>query len=417
MSQSDDLFAAYLHRLERAVGTLGLSSTQHTALREPNAIIEKDIIITRDNGTTETLRAYRVQFNNARGPYKGGIRFHQDADIHEVKTLAAAMVLKCAIMNIPLGGGKGGVQCNPKEYSPAELERIARAFARAMADHLGVDKDIPAPDLYTTPQIMGYILDEYEKVTGRSEPGMITGKPLPLGGSLGRGFATAQGGVYVTEELVARLKLDRSDLRVAVQGFGNAGYHAARILHGLGYTIVGVSDSKGALLCADGIDPHVAYTAKNEHGSVIDAHVDGAHIGTNEDLLTTECDILIPAAFDNQITEGIATRLKARMIVELANGPTLPAADTILEQRGIIVIPDVIANAGGVTVSYFEWVQNRQQYYWTEEEVLKRLHPIITAAFCEAWSIAKERNISLREAAFLLGIKRISEAMTARGIV
>jgi glutamate dehydrogenase/leucine dehydrogenase len=415
-SPSGNPFEAYLQRLSQAGKTLELSALQISTLSTPNHVIERDITITRDDGSTATLRAYRVQFNNARGPYKGGIRFHQDADVDEVKALSAAMMVKCAVMNIPLGGGKGGVQFNPKEYSQAEIQRVARAFVQAMHDHIGVDQDIPAPDLYTNPQIMGYMLDEYEKITGTNEPGMITGKPLELGGSLGRGSATAQGGIYVLEELVTHLKLDREQLKVAIQGFGNAGYHAARILHSLGYTIVGVSDSKGALMHQEGLDPVAVHSAKAHGGSVVDFALAGATTGTNEDLLTMPCDILIPAAFDNQITADIAKKVQAQIILELANGPTLPEGDALLAERNITVVPDVLANAGGVTASYFEWVQNRAQYYWTEDEVLSRLKPIMVSAFRDTWSLALENKCTLREAAFLLGVDRVSKAMKAHGI-
>ncbi len=413
MHQENKPFAFYLERLARTAESLDLTPEQRTALETPNAVIEKELSIVRDDGRKETLRAYRVQFNNARGPYKGGIRFHPGADLDEVKALAAAMAIKCAVVNVPFGGGKGGIQFDPKQYSTAEIERISRTFIREMNGTFGINKDIPAPDVYTTPQIMGYMLDEHEKMVGESEPGMITGKPIALGGSLGRDTSTAQGGVYVLEELVTMRGLDREKLRVVVQGFGNAGYHAASILHELGYRIVGLSDSKNALLDPNGLDPIAIHRSKQEHGTLASP---GARTVTNEELLAADCDILIPAALDNQLTATTAPKVKASIILELANGPTSPEGDAIFEERGITVIPDVLANAGGVATSYFEWVQNRQQFYWTKEEVFERLHPLMANAFHAIWTTAKEKRTSLREAAFVLGVERITTALAARGI-
>lgn len=422
-------FESYLTRLQHAAKTLSISKAQVKALKKPNKIIERNIKITLDNGKKKTLRAYRVQFNNARGPYKGGIRFHPGANLDEVKALAAAMALKCAVVNIPMGGGKGGVQLNPKEYSRAEIERVSRAFARAMANFIGVDKDIPAPDVYTTPEIMGYMLDEYEKVKGHSEPGMITGKPLALGGSAGRDTATAQGAVYVLLDMLKASGLRTQGLRVAVQGFGNAGFHAARLLHAMGFTIVGLSDSQGAIFRADGLDPMHVQKAKHEHDTITGLYCkggvcddermkkDGASVGTNENLLEADCDILIPAALDNQLTKENAPRVKAKFVLEIANGPTTPEADAIFEKLGIKVIPDVLANAGGVAVSYFEWIQNREGFYWTEEEVFEKLKPLMVAASQAVWHRAIEKDSSLRDAAFLLAVERLAESLRARGVV
>ncbi len=407
-------FQNFLANIDKAVQILGLSEENANALKNPNNIIEKKISVKMDPGETREFNAYRVQFNNARGPYKGGIRFHPDADIDEVKALAVGMTVKTAVVNIPLGGAKGGVQCNPKEMSESELERTARAWVGAMADDIGVDKDIPAPDVYTNPQIMAYMMDEYEKIKGHSEPGVITGKPLELGGSEGRGAATAQGGVYVLENLVKKLNNNKSELRVAIQGFGNAGYHVARILYGLGYKITAVSDSKGGIYSEAGIDPEKAQKVKQEQGSVT-AMPEVQQI-SNEDLITCDCDILIPSALDNQIREDNAPNIKAQIIIELANGPTTPEADKILRDKNIIVIPDVLANAGGVTVSYFEWVQNRTHFYWSESQILDRLKPIMVKAFDEVWEFAKENNINLRDATFIKAIERIVEAMRIRGL-
>jgi len=365
-----------------------------------------------DSGEIKEFNAYRVQFNNARGPYKGGIRFHEEANIDEVKALAAGMAVKTAVVDIPMGGSKGGVQVNPKELSAKEIELVARAWVRAMADDIGVNKDIPAPDVYTTPQIMAYMLDEYEKIKGRSEPGVITGKPLELGGSQGRGTATAQGGVYVLEELINKLGRNRTELRVAVQGYGNAGYHVARILYGLGYKIVAISDSKGGIYNADGINPEEAQKVKQEQGSV--TAMNNIQQLTNEELIACDCDVLLPSALDNQIREDNANDIKAQIIVELANGPTTPEADKILAGKNVIIIPDVLANAGGVTVSYFEWVQNRTQLYWSEEQVIERLKPIMVKSFDEVWNFSREKGITLRDAAFIKAIERIIKAMRLR---
>ncbi len=407
-------FENYIETLKKTAEKLGLDDSMVKKMSEPNKIIEKTIDITKDDGSNASFPAYRVQFNNARGPYKGGIRFHHEADIHEVKALAALMSIKCAVVGIPLGGGKGGVKVNPKELSEKEIEKVARGWARAMAEDIGVDQDIPAPDVYTNPQIMAYMLDEYEKTVGRSEPGVITGKPIALGGSQGRGTATAQGGVYVLLSLLKKLGKNANGLKVAVQGFGNAGYFAADILHKAGCTIVAVSDSRGGIYNEHGLNPEAVMSIKKETGSVTGA--EGTKL-TNEELLEVACDVLIPAALDNQITKDNAANIKASIILELANGPTTPEADSILAGQGVTLVPDVLANAGGVTVSYFEWVQNRQQFYWTEQEVLSRLQPIMENALEDVWGTAQKYNTTLREAAFISALNRIVEAMKLRGVV
>ncbi len=413
-------FKNYKTNLAKAGVVLGLSAEEILALETPNRILEKTIEITTDGGEKKQFNAYRVQFNNARGPYKGGIRFHPGADLDEVKALSALMSIKCAVVNIPFGGAKGGVQFNPKDFSPKEIESVSRAWVRAMADYIGKDKDIPAPDVYTTPAIMAYMTDEFEKLTGRSEPGVFTGKPIILGGSEGRGTATAQGGVYVLDELLKISLPKKGGLRVAIQGFGNAGYHASRILHEAGNTIVAISDSKGGIYDTTGFDPQEIYAYKKEHGALPSGPEllqSGGKVITNEEILTCECDVLVPAALDNQLRADNAGNVQAKIILELANGPTTPEADDIFEKRGITVIPDVLANAGGVTVSYFEWVQNGMNFYWSEQEVLEKLKPIMQKAFVDVWMLAKEHKVSLRDAAFIIGVKRINEAMKARGRV
>lgn len=406
-------FEDFLSRLKSTQQQFSFSEEEMRTLQNPEYIFEHDIAITRDDGSEETFHAYRVQYNNARGPYKGGIRFHPEANLDEVKALAASMAIKTAVVNIPLGGGKGGVQINPKNYSARELSEVARAWVRVMHDHLGVDKDIPAPDVYTSPEIMAVMLDEYETILGKKEPGMITGKPLALGGSAGRDSATAQGGVYALEELRTLLQKESADMRVVIQGFGNAGYHVARILHGLGYVIVGIADSKGAVYSTEGLDPELYARHKEEHGSV-SVNTKNVQVMSPEEILYTACDVLIPAALDNQIREDNVEKVQASIILELANGPVTPEADEILARKNVIVVPDVLANAGGVTVSYFEWVQNRMQYYWSEEEVLGKLKPIMINAFHDVWSLAHEEKTSLRKAAFDIGVRRIIEASRLR---
>jgi len=350
-----------------------------------------------------------------RGPFKGGIRFHPEVNLDEVKALALWMTFKNVVANNPFGGAKGGVVVDYKELSSNELERLSRGYIRAVHKFIGPRVDIPAPDVYTNPQVMAWMQDEYEKIKGRSEPGFITGKPISVGGSEGRGTATAQGAVYVLEELALALGKEQGGLRVAIQGFGNAGFYAARILHGLGYKIVAASDSRGGIYSESGFNPDELMKIKQEQGSV--AALPGARQITNEEIITCACDILIPAALDGQIHVDNARGVQAKIILEIANGATTPAADAILREQNIAVVPDVLANAGGVTVSYFEWVQNRMGYYWSEEGVFAKLKPIMVKAFQDAWRIANDKKITLREAAFVLAVERIIKAMRLRGRV
>lgn len=405
-TQNVNPFQSYLERLHKAVTVLGLSNTEKQKLSTPNQILEQDISITRDDGSKETMRAYRVQFNNARGPYKGGIRFHPAADLDEVKSLAAAMAIKCAVVDIPLGGGKGGVTFDPKTHSKAEIEKVSRAFVRAFAKHLGRDKDVPAPDVYTTSEIMAWMVDEFEKTTGTKDLAMITGKPLDKGGIVGRDTATAQGGVYVMEAMEKIMGIG-GKRRVAIQGFGNAGATMAKLLHADGHTIVAVSDSKGGIV-GDALDPVQIEKTKEETGALSSP---GAHAITNAELLEVDCDVLVPAALDNQLTAENAPHVRAKLIVELANGPTTPEADAIFAERGIIVVPDVLANAGGVTVSYFEWLQNREESTWTREEVQEKLKPIMMAATEAVWKESQKMKMPMRDAAFVLGVERIAKAL------
>lgn len=422
-----DPFSFFKANLEETGALLKLSAEEIAKLETPDRVIEKTLTILRDSGEEVQLSAYRVQFNNALGPYKGGIRFHPKADLNEVKALAALMALKCAVVGLPLGGGKGGVTFDPKEYSRGEIERVARAWARAFAHDIGPEKDIPAPDVYTTPEIMGYIRDEYEKVIGASAPAVITGKPVDQGGSLGREEATSKGGVYVLEALREKLGKRREEMRIAVHGFGNVGSHAAELLHGLGYRIVGLADSRGALMSETGLDPREVNQAKHERHSITSLYCegsvcdqarlaqDGARIGAPSDVLTMECDVLIPAALDGVITAENAGAIRASVVLELANGPTTPEADDLLQQRGVLVVPDILANAGGVTVSYFEWLQNRAGERWSESEVFEKLQPIMVDAFEALWQMREERQVTLRTAAFMVGITRILDGMKRQG--
>lgn len=415
-------FENYLANLAKVAKILGLSKEQYAVLTKPNKVIEKKITIVADDGTNKTYDAYRVQFNNTRGPHKGGIRFHKEVDLEETKALAAAMAIKCAVVDIPLGGAKGGVQVEVKKLSEDETERVARAWTRAMAEYIGIDVDIPAPDINTNASIMAIIADEYEKITGEYQPGIVTGKPLDKGGIKGRESATAQGGVYVLESFIEKYNLKRNNLRVAVQGFGNAGYHAAKLLDGLGYVVVAVSDSNGGVYSKDGIRVHELKDAKNKKGSVVNHYCledvcdterlkkHGAEILSTDDVLTVPCDILIPAALGGVIDEKNAPFIEAEYILELANGPTTVEADAIFLKRGITVIPDVLANAGGVTVSYFEWLQNKEDAKWSEEKVQQKLKEVMLEAFKDISKLSEEKSVSLRSSAFILGVERILKA-------
>jgi len=401
-------------RIIQASKKLELSQDMQSELLKPQVVVQKDLEIETEQGK-ETFPAYRVQYNNARGPYKGGIRFHHEADLDEVSALAAGMAIKCAVVNIPLGGAKGGVTINPKKYNQDILEKVSRAFAREMSSVIGVDKDIPAPDVYTNAQTMAWMLDEYEKTIGKNEPGVITGKPLVLGGSLGRDTATAQGGVYVLEEYLKQVEGSVQPKKVVVQGLGNAGHNAAHILLEAGHIVVAVSDSSGGVYKESGIDL-VAIMKNKEAGKSLN---DGLKYQTltNEELLVLPCDVLVLAALDNQIREDNAGEVKAKIILELANGPLTPEADSILENKGIIVLPDVLANAGGVTVSYFEWVQNRQQFYWSLEDVQARLKDIMVRSLNDVIATQKRFVCSFRDASYILAVNRLAEAMKLRGRV
>jgi glutamate dehydrogenase len=413
-----------LVQLKKAAELIRLDAAVLEILKKPKKIIQFSIPVEMDSGETRVFDGYRVQWNNARGPFKGGIRFHQQTDLNEVEALSFWMTIKCAAVGIPYGGGKGGVTVDPKKMSVGELERLSRGYARALKNDIGPERDIPAPDVYTTPQIMGWIMDEFSKIKGYNVPGVVTGKPLELGGSAGRGTATAQGGFYILEEVAKKLKIDPKKTKIVIQGFGNAGYNMADLCFHAGYKIIGLSDSRTAIIdkTGKGFDSHVIAKIKEQKGMVdvcdcseikcsCKNHV---HI-TNEKLLETDCDILILAALENQITKKNMGKIKAKVILELANGPTAPEADEKLFKKGTLVIPDVLANAGGVTVSYFEWVQNLANYYWTEKEVFEKLKKIMVENFDAAWKIKEENKTDFRTAVFALALGRLEKAIKARG--
>ena len=369
-----------------------------------------------DDGHTQTFKAFRVQYNDARGPAKGGIRFHPDETIDTVRALSAWMTWKTAVADVPLGGGKGGVICNPRAMSAGELERLSRGYMRAVSRFIGLKQDVPAPDVNTNPQIMAWMLDEYEVLTGKHEPGVITGKPMILGGSAGRGPATAMGGMVTIREAAKLLDLPLKGATCAIQGYGNVGSFAHRLAHDLlGLKVVAVSDEFGAIYSENGLDPTVVSAHLRRAGKV--GGVEGSETITNSQLLELPVDILIPAAIENQLTSANADRIQARIVAELANGPTTPDADQILTQKGIYIIPDFLCNAGGVTVSYFEMVQNTYGFYWSEELVQERLDQKMTTAFHAVHQMAVERGVETRVAAYLVAVTRVAEAVRARGWV
>jgi glutamate dehydrogenase (NAD(P)+) len=409
-------FVTAQEQLDKAAKILKLQPHVHAALREPMKEYSFGIPVRMDDGSSRWFRGYRVQYNTARGPAKGGIRFHPDETIDTVRALAAWMTWKTSALDLPLGGGKGGVVCNPKEMSPGELERLCRGYIDRVAPFIGPERDIPAPDVYTTPQMMAWMMDEYEKVRGGHFPGIITGKPLPLGGSRGRADATARGGIFTVREASKVLGLDPKKSTVAVQGYGNAGSFAHSLsVSMLGSKVVAVSDSKGGIHCPDGLDPETVQRYKQETGSVVG--FPGSKPISNEDLLALKVDVLWPSALENTIRKDNADRIQAKIVAEAANGPTTPNADEILHRKGVFVIPDFLCNAGGVTVSYFEWVQNGYGYYWEPEEVDRRLDAKMTRAFHEVLDLKKRHKADMRTGAYLLAVDRVVEAMTLRGWV
>ncbi|MFX0167721.1 MAG: Glu/Leu/Phe/Val dehydrogenase [Candidatus Hodarchaeota archaeon] len=405
-------YEAALQQLDLAAEILGLDPATHEVLRHPQRILIVNIPVHMDDGSVRVFTGYRSQYNDALGPNKGGIRYHPDVTLDEVIALSAWMTFKTAVVGLPLGGGKGGIRCNPKEMSMGELERLTRGYTRELVRFIGPQTDVPAPDVYTDSQTMAWIMDEYVECTGVYCPGVVTGKPVGIGGSKGRDDATSLGLVYTVTEALKDLDILLKDARVVVQGFGNVGFHAARILHELGCKIIAVSDSKGGIFNPKGLDPKKVKEHKNSTGSVID-YKNSVRI-SNQDVLELDCDILIPAALENAITVENAPRIKAKIIAEGANGPTTPEADEILYERGIFLIPDILANAGGVTVSYFEMVQNQMNYFWTVEEVQSKLKHIMQTGFQDVLALSKEYNVPMRIAAYMLALRRIGYAMQTR---
>ena len=404
-----------LVRLDEAAAHLNIDADVIEKLKFPRETTKVRLMIRMDDGSRKSFLAWRCRYDDTRGPTKGGIRFHPDATIDEVETLAFWMTFKCAVMNLPYGGGKGAVQVDPRKLSKAEVERLSRAYIQAFARIIGPDRDIPAPDVYTNSMIMGWMADEYAQIVGQAEPAVITGKPIALGGSLGRGDATARGGYYLVRHLAKDLGL-ATNMRVAIQGFGNAGQHIARLLASDGHKIVAVSDSEGAVYAAAGLDLDALFAAKNEGHSVVSTVGKNGHQALSaDDLVGVECELLVPAALENMIHEDNAASVKAKLVLELANGPVTPEADEILAENGVIVLPDILANAGGVTVSYFEWVQNRQGYYWTVEEIHVRLRTIMEREGQAIWDISREKNVTMRTAAYVHALSRLAEAIEAHG--
>ncbi|HET6624391.1 MAG TPA: Glu/Leu/Phe/Val dehydrogenase [Gaiellaceae bacterium] len=376
--------------------------------------VEVSIPVSMDDDSIEVFTGYRVTHNIARGPSKGGIRYHPDVTLDEVKSLAMWMTWKCALMGLPFGGAKGGVVCDPKRLSVRELERMTRRYTSEIINDIGPERDIPAPDVGTDGRVMAWIFDTYSMNKGHSVLGVVTGKPLALGGSLGREEATARGSLYCIQALAGKLGERVADYRVAIQGFGNVGSHLARLLHAEGATVIALSDSTSGVHNPDGLDVATALAHKQEHGSL--AGLASAEAVSNEELVELQCDVLAPSALEQVVTERNADRVKARIVCEGANGPVTPAADAILEDHGVIVMPDVLANAGGVVVSYFEWVQGLQEYFWREDEVNAKLHDIVARAFEEAWHMHETRAVSLRMASYGIAVQRVAEATTTRGL-
>jgi glutamate dehydrogenase (NAD(P)+) len=403
-------------QLDDAAQRLGLDPAMHELLRWPMQELKVILPVKMDDGSTKIFHAFRVAYNTARGPAKGGIRWHPDETIDTVRALSAWMTWKTSVVDIPLGGGKGGVICNPKALSETEKERLARAYIRAIGRTLGVTKDVPAPDVYTTPQIMAWMMDEYETIMGEKHPGVITGKPLPIGGSQGRGDATARGGIYVTREAAKVHRIDLNGKTMAVQGFGNAGQHAALLGEEvLGLRLVAASDSKGGVYNPNGIVARDIVDFKLNTGS-LNGFPDADEI-TNKELLELEVAVLFPSALENVITKENADNIRCSILCELANGPTTPDADDILYHKGVVVLPDFLANAGGVTVSYFEQVQNTYNYYWHLEEVYRRLDEKMTRAFRGVHEMYLKEKINMRQAAYLVSVARVAEACRLRGWV
>ncbi|AKP48249.1 MULTISPECIES: Glu/Leu/Phe/Val family dehydrogenase [Bacillus] len=414
MTENLNLFTSTQSVIKEALVRLGYNEEMYELLKEPMRMLTVRIPVRMDDGTTKVFTGYRAQHNDATGPTKGGVRFHPDVTEDEVKALSMWMTIKSGIVNLPYGGGKGGIVCDPRQMSMGEIERLSRGYVRAISQLVGPTKDIPAPDVYTNSQIMAWMMDEYSRLREFDSPGFITGKPLVLGGSQGREKATAQGVTICIKEAAKKRGIDIKGAKVIIQGFGNAGSFLAKFLYDEGAKIVGISDAYGALYDPDGLDIDYLLDRRDSFGTVTTLFENTI---TNKELLELECDILVPAAVENQITSENAHNIKASIVVEAANGPTTMEATKILTNRGVLLVPDVLASAGGVTVSYFEWTQNNQGYYWTEEEVNERLKEKLVKAFNTVYDTAQSRNIDMRLAAYMIGVRRTAEAAKFRGWV
>jgi len=401
-------------QIDLAAAKLNLDKNITEWIKTPRRELTVNFPVKMDDGSIKIFTGYRVQHNIARGPCKGGIRYHPKVTLDEVRALATWMTMKCAVLNLPFGGAKGGVVCNPKEMSQGEIERLTRRYTSEISIIVGPDKDIPAPDVYTNQQTMAWIMDTYSMSKGYSTLAVVTGKPLCIGGSLGRNKATAQGCVFTVREAAKKLNVNLKKATGVVQGYGNVGSIAAILLHELGVKILAVSDSKGGIYNEDGLDPSKVLEHKKKTGSVV--NYPGSKNVTNEELLELKCDILVPAALENVITKKNAHNIKAKIIAEAANGPTTPKADEILDEKEVFVVPDILANAGGVTVSYFEWVQDLQAHFWTEEEVDCKLESCMVESFNCVYEIHERENVNMRMAAYMLALQRVAEATKLRGV-
>jgi glutamate dehydrogenase len=409
-----DVLAATQTVIHRALEKLGYPEEVYELLKEPIRMLTVRIPVRMDDGTVKIFTGYRAQHNDAVGPTKGGVRFHPNVTEREVKALSIWMSLKCGIVDLPYGGGKGGIVCDPRTMSFRELERLSRGYVRAISQIVGPTKDIPAPDVFTNSQIMAWMMDEYSRIDEFNSPGFITGKPLVLGGSHGRETATAKGVTICIREAAKKRGIDLKGARVVIQGFGNAGSYLAKFMHDAGAKVIGISDVYGALYDPNGLDIDYLLERRDSFGTVTKLFKNTI---TNKELLELDCDILVPAAIENQITKENAPNIKASIVVEAANGPTTLEATEILTERGILLVPDVLASAGGVTVSYFEWVQNNQGYYWTEEEVEERLEKVMVKAFNNVYEMAQTRRVDMRLAAYMVGVRKMAEACRFRGWV
>ena len=414
MAENLNLFTSTQDVIKEALNKLGYDEAMYELLKEPLRMLTVRIPVKMDDGTTKVFTGYRAQHNDAVGPTKGGVRFHPMVSEQEVKALSMWMTLKCGIVDLPYGGGKGGIICDPRQMSMGELERLSRGYVRAVSQIVGPTKDIPAPDVFTNAQIMAWMMDEYSRMDEFNSPGFITGKAIVLGDSQGRDRATAEGVTIVIQEAAKKRGIDIQGARIVIQGFGNAGSFLAKFMSDLGAKVIGISDAYGALHDPNGLDIDYLLDRRDSFGTVTTLFENTI---SNKELLELDCDILVPAAIENQITAENAHHIKASIVVEAANGPTTAEATKILADRGILLVPDVLASAGGVTVSYFEWVQNNQGYYWTEEEVREKLYRKMVDAFENVYTTATNRNINMRLAAYMVGVRRTAEASRFRGWV